>query len=179
MLGKLSEFNKFTVVWIPKHQGVLGNKEADRLAKEGAIEVPPTQFTARPFSAGKKLIRKQMELKHQARWAACTGCQFKMLMRYCLPSRANKLLAVGKLRLRAVVGLLTGHTNLRAHLYKLGHPEWQECRLCGCDKRGQNGKNASCVDVIKEDSVHIVCDCPVVACKRIRIWGRMFLMPEV
>jgi hypothetical protein len=43
-----------------------------------------------------------MELKHQARWAACTGCQFKMLMRYCLPSRANKLLAVGKLRLRAV-----------------------------------------------------------------------------
>jgi ribonuclease HI len=46
VLGKLSEFNRVTVVWIPKHQGVLGNKEADRLAKEGAIEVPPTQFTA-------------------------------------------------------------------------------------------------------------------------------------
>ena len=38
------------------------------------------------------------------------------------------------LRLRSVVGLFTGHTNLRAPLYKLGHTK---------------GKNAGCVDVIK------------------------------
>jgi ribonuclease HI len=31
-LGKLSEFNKVTLVWTPEHQGILGNKEADRLA---------------------------------------------------------------------------------------------------------------------------------------------------
>ena len=67
------------------------------------------------------------------------------------------------MRLRAVVGLLTGYTSLRAHSYKLGHTERQECRLCGHDK---------------EDSVHIMCDCPVVACKRYRIWGRMFLQHE-
>jgi hypothetical protein len=42
-----------------------------------------------------------------------------------------------------------------------------------------NGKNAGCVDMIKrEDCVHIVCDCPVLACKRDRIWGSMFLNPE-
>jgi hypothetical protein len=34
-----------------------GNKEADRLGKEGAAEAPPTQYTAIPFSVGKKLIR--------------------------------------------------------------------------------------------------------------------------
>jgi predicted Zn-ribbon and HTH transcriptional regulator len=66
-------------------------------------------------------------------------------------------------RLRTAVGLLTSHTSLRAHLYKLGHTERQECRLCGYEK---------------EDSVHIVCDCPVVACKRYRILGCMFLKPE-
>jgi hypothetical protein len=70
---------------------------------------------------------------------------------------------MNKLRLRAVVGLLTGHSNLRAHLYKLGHTEEQECRLCGYEK---------------EDSVHIVCDCLVLACKRYRILGCMFLTPE-
>jgi hypothetical protein len=37
----------------------------------------------------------------------------------------------------------------------------------------QKGKNAE-----KEDSVHIVCDCPVLACKRYRILGCMFLKPE-
>ena len=57
-----------------------------------------------------------------------------MLLRYPLPSRAKELLAVGKLRLRAAVWLLTGHTSLRTHLYKLGL---------------ENGKNAGCVDVIK------------------------------
>jgi ribonuclease HI len=47
VLGKLSEFNNVTLVWTPRHQviGLLGNEEADRLAKEGAIEVPLNQFT--------------------------------------------------------------------------------------------------------------------------------------
>jgi hypothetical protein len=86
-----------------------------------------------------------------------------MLIRYPLPGRANELLAMSKLRLRAAVGLLAGHTILRTHLYKLGHTERQECRLCGYDK---------------EDSVYIVCECPVLACKRYRIWGSMLLKPE-
>jgi hypothetical protein len=54
VLGKVSEFNKVSLEWIPEHQGVPGNEEADRLAKEGATKVPPNQFTAIPFSVGKK-----------------------------------------------------------------------------------------------------------------------------
>jgi hypothetical protein len=93
--------------------------------KEGAIEIPPNQFTALPFSAGKKLIKKHFELNHQAIWAACTGCrQSEMLMGCLLPGRANEVLAMSRLRLRAPVGLLTNHTTLRAHLHKLGHTEW-------------------------------------------------------
>ena len=84
-------------------------------------------------------------------------------MRYPLTSRDSELLPVSKLRLRAAVGLLTGHTSLRAHLHKLGHTERQEWPLCGHDK---------------EDSVHTVCDCPVLACKRYRILGCVFLKPE-
>ena len=70
---------------------------------------------------------------------------------------------MNKLRLRAAVGLLTGHTRLWAHLHELGHTERQECRLCGYEK---------------EDSVHIVHDCPVLACKRYRTLDCMFLKPE-
>jgi hypothetical protein len=84
-------------------------------------------------------------------------------MRYPHPSRDNKLLAISRLRLRAAVGLSTGHTTLIAHLYKLGHTEQQDSWLCGCNR---------------EDSVHIVCDCPVLACKKHRTWGGVFLRPK-
>jgi ribonuclease HI len=67
VLEKLSEVNKVTLVWIPGHQGILGNDEAHRLPKEGAIEVPPNWFTATPFSVGKKLIKMQLEQRHTAR----------------------------------------------------------------------------------------------------------------
>ena len=77
-----------------------------------------------------------------------------MLMRYPLSSRANELLAMNKLRLRAAVGLLTGHTSLRANLYKLGHTERQECLLCG----------------------HVWPS--GLACKRCMFWCSMFLRPE-
>jgi ribonuclease HI len=40
VLGKLSELNKVTLACIPRHQGVPGSKEADRLAKKVAIKVP-------------------------------------------------------------------------------------------------------------------------------------------
>jgi ribonuclease HI len=73
VLGKFCEFNKVTLVWIPGHQEIP-DKEADKLAKEGATEVPPNQFTATPFSVGKKFIEKLLELRHQARWTTCTSC---------------------------------------------------------------------------------------------------------
>jgi hypothetical protein len=64
------------------------NEEADRMAKEGAVEVPPNRFTAIRFSVGEKLIKKHLELQHQA----CTGCRLsKMLMRFPISSRASEL----------------------------------------------------------------------------------------
>jgi hypothetical protein len=53
-------------------------------------------------------------------------------MRYLLPSRASELLAMNRSRLRIAVGLLTGHTKLRARLHKLGYTK---------------GKNADSVDM--------------------------------
>jgi hypothetical protein len=55
------------------------------------------------------------------------GCRQSKLLRYPLSIRANELLAMSKLRLRTAVELLTGHTALRAHLYKPGRTEQQEC----------------------------------------------------
>jgi ribonuclease HI len=49
VLERLSKFDKVTLMCTPRHQGIPGIEEADRLAKEGAIEVPPNQFAAKPL----------------------------------------------------------------------------------------------------------------------------------
>jgi hypothetical protein len=56
VLEKLSKFNKVTLMWTPGHQEIPGNEEADRLTKEGAVEVPPNQSAAVSFSVGKNLL---------------------------------------------------------------------------------------------------------------------------
>jgi hypothetical protein len=56
-------------------------------------------------------------MEHQAKWDVCTGSrQSKTLMRYLLFSRGNELLVVSTLRLRAAVGLLTGHNPNSSHV---------------------------------------------------------------
>lgn len=63
-------------------------------------------------------------------------------------------------KLKVAVGLLTGHTTLRACMFKPGFTLLQDCRLCGD---------------LKEDSVCIVCHCLALARKRYGTLGGMFL----
>ncbi|KYN05422.1 hypothetical protein ALC62_03707 [Cyphomyrmex costatus] len=53
--------------------------------------------------------------------------------------------------------------NRRAHLFNLGLAKQKECRLCGEES---------------EDSLHLLCRCPALACKRYRSWGHMFITPK-
>jgi hypothetical protein len=79
-----------------------------------------------------------------------------------LPSRTKELQAMSRQEFKVSVGLLTGHTTLRAHMFKLGLTKQQDYRLCG------DGK---------EDSLHIECHCLALAFKRSRSLGCMFLKP--
>jgi hypothetical protein len=59
-----------------------------------------------PYILAKKLIKRYLDLEHQASWNACNGCcQSKTLIRYPLPSTADELLAMSILRLRVAVAL--------------------------------------------------------------------------
>lgn len=45
-LQSLSQLNSVKLLWVPRHQGVLGNKETDRLARIG---VETDNFLPKPF----------------------------------------------------------------------------------------------------------------------------------
>jgi len=72
-----------------------------------------------------------------------------------LPSRAKELQATSRSNLKVAVGLLTVHTTLSTHMFKLGLTEWQDCRLFGDEK---------------EESEHTVSHCPALACKGTEPW---------
>jgi hypothetical protein len=50
-------------------------------------------------------------------------------------SRTKEPQAISRQKLQVAVGLLTGHTTLTAHMFKLGLTQRQECRLCGDEIR--------------------------------------------
>jgi len=111
---------------------------------------------------GKEVIRSN--LRPECRWKACKVFrQSQTLMSESLARRTKYLQAMSRLKLKVAVDLLTGHTTLRAHMFNLGLTQRQDCRLCGDEK---------------EDSVHIVYHCPILACKRYKTLRRMLLKPK-
>ncbi|XP_032685191.1 uncharacterized protein LOC116850698 [Odontomachus brunneus] len=150
-LARLGESNKITLVWVPGHQGFLGNEIADELAKLGIQMDPATQIVGVPFVTGINIIRGWLEREHVGSWRAEGGCRTaKQLMEQPSPGRANELLAMNRLRLKVGLGLLTGHITLRSHLNKLGLTEQSDCRLCGCDGRkllitGSDDMSSMCI----------------------------------
>ena len=137
-----------------------GKEGVGRLTKEETNRVSFDRTAGFVFSVGKKVIRSYLRREHLNRWKARNVYRHsKTLMRKPLPSTAYEPLAMSRPTLKVAVGLLTGRTTLKARIFQLGIPQ----RLCG-DER--------------EDSVHIVCHCRALTCKRYRNLDCMFLKPK-
>jgi hypothetical protein len=162
VLEKLSGSKKDTLVWTPRQHGIPGYEEAHKLAKERTNnEVPIDQTVGIPFVVGKEVIRRHLRQEHLNRCKTSKGCgQSTTIMNESLPSRTKELQAMSRQKLKAAVNMLTGHTTLRAHMFKLGLTKQQDYQLCG------DGK---------EDSLHIECHCPALASKGSRTLSCMFL----
>jgi hypothetical protein len=106
------------------------------LAEEGTNGVPSDQAVNIPCVVGKEVIWSHLRQEHPNRWKTCEGCHhLNTLMSEPLPSRKKELHAMRRQKLYVAVGILKGHTTLRANTFKLGLKKWQDCRLCRDKKK--------------------------------------------
>ena len=164
-LTKLANDNRVTLWWIPGHEGIRGNVEADELAKKGARSPPigPEPWCGFTVNHIKKQIRSWEERQKSSYLYGATGlAQAKKFIAY-EPHRTRDVLSLDKKDLSTLVGLLIGHCQLKYHLSIIGKAEDDCCRLCM--------ESA-------ETAEHILCGCPAVSHVRQKLLGEPFVTPD-
>jgi hypothetical protein len=103
--GGRSGANGVQLIWVPGHEGTVGNETADQLARTG-----PEPVCGISIGAAKKAVRDWANRNHKKHWESTTGLkQAKGLISGPSANTTKDLLKLNRDQLRWVVGLFTGH----------------------------------------------------------------------
>jgi predicted amidohydrolase YtcJ len=105
-----------------------GNEIADQLALQGSSHppIPPEPTQGISAKAAKKVIWGWTSRKHKEYWQLiCGQKQAKGFLKRTAAKRAQELLNLSRNHPGIMAGLLTGHTDLRGHLFRrIGKQSW-------------------------------------------------------
>jgi hypothetical protein len=154
--------------WVPGHAGVRGNEIADELARGGLAQ---RFLGSEPvLGVSRENIRRKMkrwiENKHLALWRGPCSTQRQARELISGPDLAMgaRLLSFNRTQTRVVTGLLTRHNTVRRHLHIMGLCNDPMCRKCGPEE---------------ETSVHILCECEVLASLRHAYLGSFLDLEDI
>jgi ribonuclease HI len=159
--------NEVTFVWVPGHCGILGNEEADKLARQ-ASAMPltgPELALGIPKCLAREAIRTWIMNRHHCAWRDLPGYRHgKLFIGGPCKERADDLFKLNRHQLRMVAAILTGHASVRTHLRTMGLFEGDPtCRFCR--------KEAETVR-------HIICHCEVLARQCFDVFGDSAVEPK-
>jgi ribonuclease HI len=72
---QLAKHNRVQLIWVPRHEGTVGNKTADQLARMGSDHplIGPEPACSISIGVTRKAVRDWMSKKHQEYWVSLTG----------------------------------------------------------------------------------------------------------
>ncbi|XP_063992908.1 uncharacterized protein LOC135170783 [Diachasmimorpha longicaudata] len=138
VMEEIAVNNRLEVAWIPGHTGIRGDEKADELAKnecrwvsQGGLERVGvhTDFV-------KDLVKERGDRRIVVRWGSETGARHtKSLLERPTRKIAEALLGLNRAKLRAIVGLITGHWPVALYLSRRGKRTDPLCKSCGLTEK--------------------------------------------
>ncbi|XP_058978632.1 uncharacterized protein LOC109613882 [Musca domestica] len=154
--------------WVPGHCNISGNESADELARRGSesVDLEIESSVKPPLCHFFQVLHKHYLGRFQQNWLSGRGCIIsKKIWPVNSERRSRSLLSMTKLDLKLVVGLITGHCNIKAMTSKWGGDDTEYCRLC------QDEEETETVE-------HLLCHCPTLIGVRHRLLGK-HLLPDL
>ena len=159
----LTEQHNVKLCWVPGHNDIPGNEIADELAKKAtsfSIERIDNEVKL-PMSFYESIISDKIKIEYNLRWESSDANRLtKSLWKYRI-SYSEYILKLSSKEIRDFIGIMTGHNDLKGHLYRIGKATDDLCRWCGDE-------------FYIEDTEHILCWCTKLTNVRYKIFGKFY-----